>query len=228
MRRVEGGRVSTGLVIAGAYADKLRRTLFAQLSQRIKAGEIASEEVARASRELNSFLYHILVDRLKVAKDDVVRIRADYTIDEGAVRWNYRSIELEIYRKSREDVKKVIDEALKHLEEVVDRKITLREAGRTSLGDMVYELMIGDAVVGALQATKIDDELLVRGAAFTPDPILLEGARVKIDGRDPVEVLTERVEGLLEKGRKVGRDEAEKTISMLIGMVGRKAETQNM
>ncbi len=224
---MEGGRVSTGLVIAGAYADKLRRTLFAQLSQKIKSGEVASEEVARASRELNSFLYHILVDRLKVAKDDVVRIRADYTVEDGAIRWNYGGIEIEVYRKSREDVGRVVEEALKHLEEVVERRIKLREAGRTSLGDIVYELMIGDAVVGALQATRINDELLVRGAAFSPEPTMIEGARIGLGGKDPGEVLAERVEELLGRGRKVGREEAEKAVSLITSMIRREAEAKN-
>ncbi|PWV36756.1 MAG: DUF2258 domain-containing protein, partial [Desulfurococcaceae archaeon] len=73
--------LSSGYVIAGGYADKLRRTAFAQLRDEIKGGVISSQEVARAVGELNSTLYKILVDRFKVDKGDVVRIRIDYQIE---------------------------------------------------------------------------------------------------------------------------------------------------
>ncbi len=35
--------LSTGLIIAGAYADKVRRTLFAQLKDKIKHNEITPQ-----------------------------------------------------------------------------------------------------------------------------------------------------------------------------------------
>ncbi|NHV45151.1 MAG: DUF2258 domain-containing protein, partial [Candidatus Verstraetearchaeota archaeon] len=61
-------QLTTGLVITGAYADEIRKTLFAQLKDNIKKGEIPSQEVARAIAELNRILYHILVEKLKLDK----------------------------------------------------------------------------------------------------------------------------------------------------------------
>ena len=70
-------RLSTGLVIAGAYADKVRRTLFAQTRQY----NIDGSEVIRASAGLNRFLYKIIVEKLRTEKRDVVRIKIDYDIE---------------------------------------------------------------------------------------------------------------------------------------------------
>ncbi|HIE58698.1 MAG TPA: DUF2258 domain-containing protein [Hydrogenothermaceae bacterium] len=50
-------QLSTGLVIAGAYADKLRRVLFAQLRDKIKAGELTNQLVAQKAGELNRLLF---------------------------------------------------------------------------------------------------------------------------------------------------------------------------
>lgn len=91
--------LSTGLVIAGAYADKLRRTLFAQLSGKIKDGEVESGEVARAAAEINQLLFNILVKDLKIRKGDVVRIRVDYDIQDNEVKWKKETLSLEVFRR---------------------------------------------------------------------------------------------------------------------------------
>ena len=56
--------LSTGYVIVGAYAIKIRRTLFAQQKDRIKNKELDGKEIARASGELNKVLFDILVNKL--------------------------------------------------------------------------------------------------------------------------------------------------------------------
>ncbi|MFN4046744.1 MAG: DUF2258 domain-containing protein [Acidilobaceae archaeon] len=71
----------SGYVIGGAYADKIRRTLFAQTRDLVKSGELSVQEVARAAGELNRILYEILVDRVKIEKGDVVRVSVNYTVE---------------------------------------------------------------------------------------------------------------------------------------------------
>ncbi|HDD66346.1 MAG TPA: DUF2258 domain-containing protein, partial [Nitrososphaeria archaeon] len=69
----EGGErliLRTGVVVAGAYADRVRRVLFAQLSQKIKSGELDAREVARAAGELNTILYEAFVRNLALSKGD--------------------------------------------------------------------------------------------------------------------------------------------------------------
>jgi len=76
--------LSTGFIIAGAYAGKVRKTLFAQLRDHVKRGEVSAQEVARAA-ELNRALYHILVERLKSDKGDAIKAKVEYDV-EGAGR----------------------------------------------------------------------------------------------------------------------------------------------
>ncbi len=102
--------LSTGLVIAGAYADKLRRTLFAQLSDKVKSGELESTEVARAAAEVNQLLYNILVEDLKIDKGDVVRIRIEYDIGDGEIRWKKDTLSLEVFKRLDQNQ---VDEAVK-------------------------------------------------------------------------------------------------------------------
>ncbi|MEM1638832.1 MAG: DUF2258 domain-containing protein [Desulfurococcaceae archaeon] len=93
--------LSSGLIIAGAYADKIRRTLFAQLRDLVKQDKEFAREIARATAELNIVLYRILVDELKLSKGDVIRARINYSIDlkNKRIIWDYRSLKLEVFRK---------------------------------------------------------------------------------------------------------------------------------
>ena len=104
----------TGIVVAGAYADRVRRVLFAQLSQKIKSGELDSKEVARAAGELNTILYDAFVKYLALSKGDLVRIEASYKVSDGRITWDLRELKVRAFREIGEEVvEKAIEEALK-------------------------------------------------------------------------------------------------------------------
>ncbi|RLG06443.1 MAG: DUF2258 domain-containing protein [Thaumarchaeota archaeon] len=104
----------TGIVVAGAYADRVRRVLFAQLSQKIKSGELDSKEVARAAGELNTILYDAFVKYLALSKGDLVRIEAPYKVSDGRITWDLRELKVRAFREIGEEVvEKAIEEALK-------------------------------------------------------------------------------------------------------------------
>jgi len=107
----------TGTVLAGAYADRVRKVLFAQLSQKIKSREIDNREVARAAGELNTILYEAFVKHLALSKGDLVRIQVSYSIKDGRINWDYSSIKARAFREIGEEVvAKAIEEALKSRE----------------------------------------------------------------------------------------------------------------
>ena len=88
----------SGLVPAGAYSNKLRRAIFAQLSRLIKEGVIKQQEIARAVGELNAFLYRVLVEELKLDKTDPVRIEISYTVENGRITWDYKTLKITAYK----------------------------------------------------------------------------------------------------------------------------------
>ncbi len=112
--------LSTGLVIAGAYANKLRRTLFAQLRDMVKANREFAREVARASGEINRLLYIILVEKLHADKGDVVRVRVQYDVVDGRIVWDYDTLRLEFFRRvpDEEVAEKVRETIREYLEQV--------------------------------------------------------------------------------------------------------------
>lgn len=116
--------LNTGIVIAGAYADKVRRTLYAQLSNLVKSSKDFAKEVARASAELNMMLFHILVEGLGVEKGDAVRIRVEYTLNEATnrIEWFYDTLTIEVFKrvpdeKVGEVASRVIKEKLEKVRE---------------------------------------------------------------------------------------------------------------
>ena len=117
-------RLSTGLVIAGAYADKVRRTLFAQA----KNLGVESREVVRASAELNRILFEILVNNLKIDKGDVVRIRINYVVRDGKIEWIYDTLEIEAFRRiPDEEVSKIVKEAIGRVKEILKAPVSEEE-----------------------------------------------------------------------------------------------------
>ena len=210
--------LNTGLVIVGAYADKVRRTLFAQLKDKIKAKEIDSKMVAKASGDLNKLLYEIFVNRLKLDKGDVVRIVVDYDVENGEVVWNLESLRIEVFKRMPEDeYTEIIRESVKRieeLEEVEEVRMRIERVGETDLGDVVYEVRVGDEKVGALVLTPLDGEGIVRGALVKPNPVVIERVRISMENLE--EELLKVVE---EKGRVIEEEEARKIVDDIVGMM---------
>ncbi|ADC66417.1 Uncharacterized conserved protein UCP037214 [Ferroglobus placidus DSM 10642] len=200
-------KLSSGLVIAGAYADKVRRTLFAQLRDMIKREEIESKEVARAAAELNRLLYELFVNKLKLDKGDVVRVRVDYEVEEGVIKWNLETLEVEAFRRiPEEEVKSALSEVVSRAEEIAEAEVEyeVEEIGETDLGDMVYAIKLEGEEVGAVIATPINEESVVRGAVTKPVPVIIEKTKVQdIRGE---------LNRLVKEGRNVESGEAEKVI----------------
>lgn len=115
--------LSTGLVIAGAYADKLRRTLFAQLRDLVKQNKDFAKEVARASAEVNTLIYIVLVEKLKADKGDVVRIRIQYDVEDNKIKWYYDTLRIEYFKRvPDEQVTKIVEETVKEKAEEIRRQ----------------------------------------------------------------------------------------------------------
>lgn len=125
-------QLSTGFVIAGAYADKLRRVLFAQLRDRIRSGEIDNKTVAMRAGELNRLLFEILVNKLKIDKGDVVRIRIEYDVVNGDIRWKLDTLRIEAFRRIPDDeVERVVKESIKRYEEILASEVSEEERAWT-------------------------------------------------------------------------------------------------
>ncbi|ABM81051.1 DUF2258 domain-containing protein [Hyperthermus butylicus] len=133
-------QLSTGLVIAGAYADKLRRVLFAQLRDEIKKGAIEPKQVAYRAGELNRLLFEILVNKLRIDKGDVVRIRIEYELRDGDIVWKLDTLRVEAFRRiPDEDVEKTVREVLQTAKEVLARPVTEEEKAWTEAREVEVE-----------------------------------------------------------------------------------------
>lgn len=100
--------LNTGLIIAGAYADKARRVLMAQVK-----GQVNPQEAVRASAELNKVLYEVIVNGIKADKGDVVRVVIDYELNNNQIKWNFETLRIEFFKRvPDEEVKRKICEAL--------------------------------------------------------------------------------------------------------------------
>lgn len=212
-------KLSSGYIIVGAYADKIRRTLFAQLRDKIKAKEMDSKTVAKAAADLNKLLYEILVNKLKLDKGDVVRIRVEYEVLDGEIRWILESLKIEAFRRIPDDeIEPILREAIhriEELEEIEEVRFEVERVGETDLGDDVYFVKLGEEKVGALVVTPLDGEAIVRGAIVKPNPIVIEKTKVEIE-----ESLNETLVRLLEqRGREVEEEIAERIMKEIEDLV---------
>ncbi len=216
----------TGLVIAGGYADKVRRVLFAQLRDLIKSGEISNADVARAAAELNRLLFEILVNKLQVDKGDVVRISIDYTVDEEGIKWNLETLQIQVWKRiPDEDVEAKVKEALPEAEALMKGAIELQvnKLGETDTGDIVYEVTYNNMRVGALLVTPLNGNAVVRGAITEPTPMVLKRSVVEVEGNLD-DFIRENASRLISNARNTEKREAEKVVREILALI--KAETE--
>jgi len=212
----------TGLVIAGAYADKVRRVLFAQLRDRVKSGDISNSEVARAAGELNRLLFDILVNRLNIDKGDVVRITVDYDIQDGVIRWVLDTLQVQAWRRMPdEDVANAVRTSLSQAEEIMSGAIEFQadKLGSTDTGDIVYGITYQGRRVGALLVTPIDEgKAVVRGAVSEPTPLVLKKTIIEYDG-ELDEYIRSNITGIMSDAANTERREAEKIIREITALI---------
>ena len=149
-------QLSSGLVIAGAYADKVRRVLFAQLRDEIKSGKIESRQVAYRAGELNRLLFEILVNKLKLDKGDVVRVRIEYELKDGDIEWKLDTLRVEAFRKiPDEEVEKAVKEVIATAKEVLARPVTEEERAWTEAKEREVEREVAARRAEAKKLEKI-------------------------------------------------------------------------
>lgn len=209
-------RLSSGFVIAGAYADKIRKTAFAQFRDAIKEGALKSGDIAYGVAQLNRLLYSVLVEGLKVDKGDVVRIIVDYEVVSGRIEWKLDTLRVEVFKRVPEDeVKKVLKSWLPKAEAIMTGIVeySLERLGETEDGDIVLTIKLGDREVGALVLTPVNEEFVYikKAAVVAPTPLIVEKQKVALDGKTIEEALKSNI-GILTTAAKYVSDEEARRI----------------
>jgi len=202
-------RLSTGFIIAGAYADKVRRAIHAQLREAVSRGEVEPREVDRARAELNRILHRIIVDELKSDKGDVVRARVDYDVVGGRVVFKLDTLSLEYFKRVPDaEVAKAVERGLAELkgETAPGRGFEVERVASTPLGDQLFRVRREGREVGMLLVTPLDGEVVVRGALLEPKPYILKGKLPAAGGLE--EALSRGMASLMLSGREVSVEEA--------------------
>ena len=204
----------SGAVIVGAYAKKIRKTLFAQLKDKVKSKEISAQEIARAAGEINRILYILFVEKLKLDKGDVVRVVIDYELIDNQIKWNFSTLKVECYRKvPEEDINRYLKEILEGIEKISEvdvREYSIKKVKETKLGDIIFEIYKDKKKVGILIATQIEDEVVVRGAIKEP-PLLVSKLRIKFEDSVDKTVIS-NFENILKKAIPSSEEEVKRTV----------------
>jgi hypothetical protein len=218
----------SGLVIAGAYADKLRRAMFAQMKNELKEGKIKANDVAYSVAQLNRILYKVFVENLKIDKGDVVRVNIDYNIENSSIKWDWSSLKIEVFRRvPEEEVEKALKPIVQEAEEIIKGAVeyNVEKLGETEDGDHIYVLKLGENVVGAFEIIPIDTDFayVKKGAATEPSPMIIEKIRIPIEEGAIDESIRKNIELFTSKARYVERDEAEELINYITQRVKKEA-----
>ncbi|MGC8974638.1 MAG: DUF2258 domain-containing protein [Thermoprotei archaeon] len=215
----------TGLVIAGGYATKVRRVVFAQLAEDIKEKRIDSKSVAFHVAQLNKFLFTLLVDKLKVNKGDAVRVSIDYEVSEGKILWKFDTLRVEVFRRiPDEEIATVLTMLVPEAEKIMTAPVeyTVVFAGETSDGDKIYTLKVGEQEGGIVELIPVNEEFLYVkvGVLLVPEPTKIEKVKVALEGRSYEEALRASVNDLLGKGKPITPSEADSIMSYVKSRLG--------
>ncbi|MEM0026732.1 MAG: DUF2258 domain-containing protein [Ignisphaera sp.] len=216
-------RLSSGFVIAGAYADKIRRTMFAQLRDYIRRDKEWGQKIAFAVAQLNRLLYSVFVEQLKIDKGDVVRVRVEYEIDESNknIVWKWDTLSVEVFRRiSQEQVDSIVKQLVSKASEVALAAVAydVVKLGETFDGDVVFAIKLAERDVGAAILTPVNDSLAVlkRGAVIEPTPAIFEKVRLDIQpGKTIEESLKTTLSTVMQTARHVSYDEALKIMNAI-------------
>jgi hypothetical protein len=223
-------RLSSGFVIAGAYADKIRRTMFAQMRDYVRKDKEWGQRIALAIAQLNRFLYTLFVEQLKIDKGDIVRVRIDYDVDEQNknITWRWDALSVEAFRRiPQEEVDKIIKSLAAKAIEISTAAVvyTLEKLGETFDGDLVLAIKLGEREVGAAIITTINENLAVlkKGAVLEPTPAIFDKVRLDIPpGKTLNEVLQDTLSKVVLSARHVDANEALNTINAIRDRVAAK------
>ncbi|MEM0371569.1 MAG: DUF2258 domain-containing protein [Ignisphaera sp.] len=223
-------KLSSGFVIAGAYADKIRRTLFAQLRDYLRKDKEWGQRIALAVAQLNRFLYTLLVERIKIDKGDVVRIRIDYDIDETtkSINWLWNTLTIEAFRRIPQDeVDKITKELVTKAVEISTAAVVyaLEKLGETFDGDIVYTIKLGDREVGTAIVTLINENIgvLKRGAVIEPTPAVFDKVKLVVEpGKTIEDTLRDVLSTVIQSAKHVDADEAVKIINAIRDRISAK------
>uniref|UniRef100_A0A7C2VMS9 DUF2258 domain-containing protein n=1 Tax=Ignisphaera aggregans TaxID=334771 RepID=A0A7C2VMS9_9CREN len=227
-------RLSSGFVIAGAYADKIRRTVFAQLRDLVKKDKEWGQRIALAVAQLNKFLYTLLVEQLKIDKGDVVRIRIDYDVDEQnkSLTWRWETLTVEAFKRIPQDeVDRIVKTLTPKAVEISTAAVayTVEKLGETFDGDLVFTIKLGDRDVGAAIVTMVTDNVAVlkRGAVLEPTPAVFDKVRLDIPPEGSVEkVLQNTLSTVMQTARHVDVNEAFNMVNAIRERVSAKPMTK--
>ena len=217
------GTLRTGLVIAGGYADKVRRVLFAQLKDAIKSGQIEAREVARAAGELNRLLYEIIVNKLGIDKGDVVRVIVDYVVDNGSIKWKLETLRIEAWQRiPDEQIAAALSGVVGRAQEILAETpaYTVEKVGETDTGDIVFAIKLGDREAGAVLVTPLDGgQALVRASFLEPAPKILKKILVDLEDTNE-ESIAKILSTLRERAEDSERRQAERVYREILALAG--------
>lgn len=222
-------RVSTGLIFAAQYADKLRKTMFAQLKDYVRKDKEFASKVPYYVGMLNRALFTLLVEELKVDKLDVVRVMIEYEVDEvnKAITWKWDTLRVEVYKRVppetyEEALKKFVAKAPEIAVGVV--KYVVEKIGETFDGDVIYAIKVGEREVGAVTVYQVDENIAIMklAAVIEPTPAIYEKAKLELAGKPLEEVLLDHLSKLIQIGKHVSYEEAYKIVNMIRSKVALK------
>lgn len=214
-------RLNTGLIYTAIYADKIRKTIFAQLKEYAKDKE-ATKRINYCVARLNRALFTLLIEDLKLSKDDGVKIIIDYEYDEASktITWKWDTLQLIVYKKMPEEhVKAHLDKFIPLAEELSMGLVSygLERIGETVDGDVIYAIKIGGREIGALSVYVLDNNkaVLKKASVLEPTPVHFEKTIIDYAGRSLEDALKEELGRVMQKGVHTSYDEAIKIINAL-------------
>ena len=162
-------RLSSGYVRVSGYADKIRRTLFAQVRDQIKSGVLDSRQVAYRAAQLNRLLFEVLVDTLGLRKGDVVRVMIDYEVADGDIKFNWDTLTIEVYPLNESLTTQATEEARRLARTgLIEREFEFEEE-QAEPPERRFKVLLDGEEVGRLVVLDVGDSYAVSGEVTVGD-----------------------------------------------------------
>ncbi len=126
--------LSTGLIIAARYADKLRRVALVAFSK------LAPKDIViRDISELNKQLYDLIVNQYKIGKLDVIRVTVEAEYDEVEKKIKFNNIKITKYY-TEEDCKRLSEPQIEELRNKINELTKENEELKNKINEIKEKL----------------------------------------------------------------------------------------
>ncbi len=155
------GTLRTGIVRLPTVYDKVRRTIFAQLTPYIKEGIVKDESVRKALGLLNKTLFILFNKQVDATRECAVSVTIDWYVEENEVKFAWETLNIVLWKREQLNIGKI-------LPKTDIKNLRIRFNGKNTRGEILFKIEGDIEGIAAVRKTfQKGNQVLIADVAYS-------------------------------------------------------------